>query len=447
MKFPCIFACLASLLVLTGCSTKFDSSNFKPLFSGEKDLSANWIGNLKGHEVVDGAIVTKKKSGNLYTKEVYQDYIFKFDFKLPKGGNNGIGLRAINPDKDDSGKSVAYSSVEVQILDDTHPAYAKLKDWQFHGSAYGLAAAQKGFLKPVGEWNTQEIYLKKNHLVVRLNGIVILDTNLSNAESNVSPYNSKKLGAGRNRGAGHIAFCGHGEGIAFKNISVARLDDDYSTVESDNVPEGFTKLYDGESLNNWKGLLHKPNDKPHIRAKLSPEQLAAEQAKADESMKKHWHVQEDGVLFFDGEDGGHSLVTTKKYKNFEFHCSWKIDKNGDSGIYLRGLPQVQIWDPANEKSFKHGCQKGSGGLWNNPEGKGKWPLVKADNPVGEWNHFFIRMIEDKVSIWLNGKLVVNGQPLHNLWEKGKPIPEAEQIELQCHGDPVWFKNIYIKELP
>ncbi|MCM8527972.1 MAG: DUF1080 domain-containing protein [Lentisphaeraceae bacterium] len=447
MKFPCSIICLSILLFLSSCATKFDSNNFKTLFNGEKDLSVNWIGNLKGHEVVDGAIVTKKKSGNLYTKEVYQDYIFKFDFKLPKGGNNGVGLRAINPDADDSGKSVAYSSVEVQILDDTHPAYANLKDWQFHGSAYGLTAAKKGHLKPVGEWNTQEIYLKGNHLMVRLNGTVILDTNLSEAESNPSPYNDKKLGAGRNRGAGHIAFCGHGEGIAFKNISVAKLEDDYTQIQSDSTPEGFTKLFDGETFNNWQGLLHKPNDKPHIRAKLNPEQLKAEQAKANESMKKHWHIQEGGVLYFDGEDGGHSLATVKKYGNFEFHCSWKIAPNSDSGIYLRGLPQVQIWDPNNKEAHKHGAQKGSGGLWNNPEGKGKWPLVKADKPAGEWNHFFIRMIEDKVTIWLNGQLIVNGQPLHNLWEKDKPIPEAEQIELQCHGDPVWFKNIYIKELP
>jgi len=446
MKFPLSLILLFSLLIFTGCSTKFDSGNFEPLFSGEKDLSKNWTGNLKGHEVVDGAIVTKKKSGNLYTKKQYQDYIFRFDFKLPKGGNNGVGLRAINPEEDNSGKSVAYSSVEVQILDDTHPAYAKLKDWQFHGSAYGLAAAKKGHLKPVGEWNTQEIYLKGNHLIVRLNEVVILDTNLSEAAPHKSPYNEKMLGEGRNRGAGHIAFCGHGEGIAFRNISVAELKDDYTTLESDSTPEGFTVLFDGKTFTNWKGLLHAPNDKPHIRAKLSPEKLKEEQAKADESMKKHWHIQEGGVLFFDGKKGGHSLATNKKYGNFEFHCSWKIAPNSDSGLYLRGLPQVQIWDVNNKAAHKHGSDKGSGGLWNN-KNHGKWPLVVADKPVGEWNHFFIRMIDDSVTIWLNGKLIVNDAPLENLWEKGKPIPVREQIELQCHGDPVWFKNIYIKELP
>ena len=447
----CLFSslCLSMMFLLAGCASKFDNEKFQPLFTGEFDLSTNWIGNLKGHDVKKGAIVTKKKSGNLYTKKQYQDYIFKFDFKLPKGGNNGVGIRAINPEEDNSGTSIAYSSVEVQILDDSHPAYAKLKPWQFHGSAYGLAPAIKGHLKPVGEWNTQEIYLKGNHLMVRLNGTVILDTNLSEVATNKSPYNEKILGDGRNRGAGHIAFCGHGEGIEFKNIYVAELEDDYTVPKTaDNTPpEGFTALFDGKTLNNWKGLLHSPNDKPHIRAKLSEEQLKAEQAKADESMRKHWSIQEDGSLYFDGKKGGHSLATVKKYGNFEFHCSWKIAPNSDSGIYLRGLPQVQIWDPGNKEAHKHGAQKGSGGLWNNDEGFGKWPLVKADKPVGEWNHFFIRMIKDKVTIWLNGQLIVNNQPLQNLWEKGKPIPVMEQIELQCHGDPVWFKNIYIKELP
>ena len=128
------------------------------------------------------------------------------------------------------------------------------------------------------------------------------------------------------------------------------------------------------------------------------------------------------------------------------YVSYKMQAKGDSGLYLRGLPQVQIWDPDDPGAKKHGADKGSGGLWNNP-GEGKWAFVKADKPMGEWNTFFIRMINDKVSVWLNGKLVVKGAPLVNLWQKGKPIPVKEQIELQCHGHPIWWKNIYIRELP
>ena len=438
---------ILSLFFLASCSSgSSDGVDYEPLFVGEADLSKSWIGNLKGYKVVDGYIVTEKKSGNIYTKKSYQDYALKFEFALPPGGNNGIGLRTAHPKDKFVDKDVAYGSVELQILDDTHPKYSKLKEWQFHGSAYGLSAAKKGFLKPVGEWNTQEVYLKNNHLIVKLNGEIIQDTDLSQSKQNNSPYKKKMLGGGRNRGAGHIAFAGHGEGIKLRNIYVAELKDDYTVPATKNnvAPEGFTALFNGKDLTNWKGLLLKPYDKPNERRGLVKGRLAELQKKADETMNKHWSVTENGELFFDGK--GFSLATIKKYGNFELHVSWKIAQNSDSGIYLRGLPQVQIWDPGNPKVQKHGAAKGSGGLWNNKL-QGRFPLVMADKRAGEWNHFYIRMIGDKVTVWLNGQLVVNDAPLENLWEKNKPIPAVEQIELQCHGDPVWFKNIYIKELP
>ena len=438
---------LVGVLFCAGCySSPYSGLKYEPLFVNEADLEKNWFGNLKGYPVVDGVLVSEKKSGNIYTKNSYQDYALKFEFAVPPGGNNGIGLRTAHPSDKFVNRDVAYGSVELQILDDTHPGYKKLKPWQFHGSSYGLSAAKKGFLKPVGEWNSQEVIFKGNHLIVKLNGVVIQDSDLSMVEQKKSPYNKKMLGAGRNRGAGHIAFAGHGPNIKLRNIYIAELEDDYTVPTTDDnvAPEGFTALFNGKDLTNWKGLLLKPYDKPNKRRDLDVNKLAELQKKADESMNKHWSITKDGELFFDGK--GFSLATEKEYGNFEFHVSWKIAQNSDSGIYLRGLPQVQIWDPSNPKVQKHGAAKGSGGLWNNKE-QGRFPLVKADKAVGEWNHFFIRMIGNKVTIWLNSELVVNDAPLENLWEKGKPIPTKEQIELQCHGDPVWFKNIYIKELP
>ena len=163
-------------------------------------------------------------------------------------------------------------------------------------------------------------------------------------------------------------------------------------------------------------------------------------------MKAHWMV-ENGALVFSGK--GRSLCTAEKYGDFDFYVDWKIPANADSGIYLRGLPQVQIWDPANPAQFGAGNQKGSGGLWNNkgPGKEGKDPLVKADKPIGEWNTFHIRMIGDRTTIYLNGQTVVNNSILENLWEQGQPIPRAEQIELQNHGNNLWFKNIYVRPLP
>jgi len=435
-----------SLVLFALISTAFadkanDNLTFTSLFEKDADLATNWIGNTQGYKVENNTLIAQPRCGNIYTAKEYQDYVLRFEFKLAPHANNGIGLRAPHPqDKSVKRHIPAYSTVEIQILDNTHPKYAKLKDHQFHGSAYGIAAAKRGFLKPLGEWNYQEIHLQGSHLQVILNGEKILDCDIASGDAG-------KYAKGRDRTSGHIAIAGHGPGVTFRNISVAELDNALSQVKEDNVaPEGFTQLFNGKDLTNWKGLLDRPFDRPHKRKTLKADKLKELQAKADESMKKHWSVTDKGELFFDGEKGGHSLATLKQYKDFEFHVSWKIDKDGDSGIYLRGLPQVQIWDPANEKVKKHGAEKGSGALWNNPK-EGKWPLVKADKPTGEWNHFFIRMIGDRVSIWTNGQLTVNDAPLYNHWEKGKaPIPVMEQIELQCHGHPTWFKNIYIREL-
>ncbi len=204
---------------------------------------------------------------------------------------------------------------------------------------------------------------------------------------------------------------------------------------ADNVPPpGFVALFNGKDLSGWKGLVASPPK----RAEMSSAELAAAQEKADQRMRDHWRV-EDGALVFDGK--GDSLCTAQDYGDFELLVDWKILKDGDSGIYLRGSPQVQIWDPA----VKSAAGVGSGGLFNNQKGPSK-PLVNADNPVGEWNTFRIKMIGPKVSVWLNDKLVVDNVELENYWERGKPIYPTGQIELQNHGNTLYFKNIYLKDL-
>jgi hypothetical protein len=208
----------------------------------------------------------------------------------------------------------------------------------------------------------------------------------------------------------------------------------------DNVPpEGFTALFNGKDLTGWKGLVGNPK----TRAEMSPEDLKAAQAKADEKANAHWAAK-DGVLVFDGK--GDSLCTAKDYGDFEMYADWKIEAKGDSGIYLRGTPQVQIWDTKYEPYVKqHGADKGSGSLWNNQKHE-RFPLVYADNPVGEWNTFWIKMVGDHVQIKLNGKLVTD-TVLENYWERDKPLYATGQIELQNHGNTLYFKNLYIKELP
>lgn len=194
-------------------------------------------------------------------------------------------------------------------------------------------------------------------------------------------------------------------------------------------------------MTGWKGLLTRPNDNPANRAKLSPEKLAEEQAKADQRMREHWRV-EKGEIVFDGK--GDSLCTKKDYGDFEMLVDWKIPPRGDSGIYLRGSPQVQIWEPNSPGQFKP--PDGSGGLYNNEKAP-RHPLKFADHPVGEWNRFRIVMSGDKVHVFLNGETVVRDTTLENYWERDKSIYATGQIELQNHGGPLWFKNIYIRELP
>ncbi|MCA9024365.1 MAG: DUF1080 domain-containing protein [Planctomycetaceae bacterium] len=205
-----------------------------------------------------------------------------------------------------------------------------------------------------------------------------------------------------------------------------------------NPPEGFVSLFNGKDLSGWKGLVGNPKS----RAEMSPEDLAAAQEKADDEMRAHWSVV-DGELVFDGK--GQSLCTAKDYGNFEMYVDWKILEGGDSGIYLRGTPQVQIWDTEYKDYEKHGAHKGSGALWNNQKHE-RFPLVKADNPVGEWNTFYIKMVGDKVTIKLNGQLVVDNTVLENFWERDKPLYPTGQIELQNHGNTLWFRNLYIREL-
>ena len=165
-------------------------------------------------------------------------------------------------------------------------------------------------------------------------------------------------------------------------------------------------------------------------------------------MAKHWRVdQAKGEIVSDGH--GVYLTTGKDYGDFEFCVDWlMVSHNGDSGIYLRGYPQVQIWDPDNPGVAGLGAPKGSGALWNNnDDNPGKWPLVKADNPVGQWNTFRIKMIGSRVWVWFNGKLTVDGQILDNYFDRSKPVLPRGPIELQTHGSEIRFRNVYVREIP
>lgn len=209
----------------------------------------------------------------------------------------------------------------------------------------------------------------------------------------------------------------------------------------DDMPdkEGYVALFNGKDLTRWKGLVANPIK----RREMNGDQLMEAQQKADEEMRSGWIVK-DGALIFTGK--GNNIATTKDYGDFEMLIDWKIfndgQKDGDAGIYLRGTPQVQIWDTSRTNV---GAQVGSGGLYNNKKYESK-PLVVADNPLGTWNHFYIKMVGNKVTVYLNGVLVTDNVPMENYWDRGLSLWPSEQIELQAHGSRIGYRDIYIKEL-
>ena len=204
------------------------------------------------------------------------------------------------------------------------------------------------------------------------------------------------------------------------------------------VPEGFTALFNGHDLEGWHG-------RPGVDPTKWPNVAQEQRDKWDKDMKAHWSV-EDGELVNDGK--GTFLTTNKDYGDIELLLEYKTVPLADSGIYLRGTPQVQIWDSTEEKKFNIGADKGSGGLWNNAAGApGKDPLVLADKPFGEWNQFRIVQIGSRTSVWLNGKQVVDNALMHNYWNRALPLYATGPIQLQTHGGEIRWRNVFIREIP
>lgn len=242
----------------------------------------------------------------------------------------------------------------------------------------------------------------------------------------------------RTEGDGRVFYCslGHRDEI-YANPLVLRhylagIQYALGDLPADAQPSTqWRDLFNGYDLTGWQGLAGSPPE----RAQLDNFARAEKQTAANERMRKHWDVTND-VIHTDGH--GENLCTIEEFGDFELLVDWRIQPGGDSGIYLRGCPQVQIWDADQNP-------EGSGGLWNNQHQPSK-PLVRADKPVGEWNTFRIRMVGDHVTVWLNDQLVVDNVQLENYWERNKPLYPRGPIELQAHQSDIEFRNIKIREL-
>lgn len=205
-------------------------------------------------------------------------------------------------------------------------------------------------------------------------------------------------------------------------------------------PEGFKAIFNGKDLTGWHGL------NPHSGAKLTGEKKEANLKQQREEFADHWRAEE-GALVNDGH--GPYANTDQDYGDIELRLEYKTVAKADSGIYLRGTPQVQIWDSNQKFNPERPTRKphlGSGGLFNNsPNAEGRHPLVLADKPFGEWNTFRIRQIGSTTWVWLNDKLVVDGAKMENYWDRSKELPATGPIMLQTHGGEIRWRNIFVKE--
>ena len=410
--------------------------------------------------------------GDLLTAKEYGNFILRFEFMMPENGNNGLGVRITDPDKD----AAYYAMCELQLLDDGGSKFYdaaakkdKLKPYQYTGSVYGVVPSlrdndgkqvgwkQKNFtgggsyVRKPGMWNFAEVKVIGHEIEYYLNGYLITKADVSKFKGDGDTPDGKKHPGIRNL-KGKIGWLGHGSNVKWKNIRIKELPDCAKMgvacpKQAMKAPCGFETYFNGcesQLEGMWKGVTTTEKfDRPLVRQAATPEKRAAMQKEADELMRKHWSVR-NGNLYFDGFKGGYSLATKKDYGDFEMWADWRIMSiTGDSGLYLRGLPQVQIWDAHNQWHI------GSGGLYNNnykKTGNISKALKIADKQVGDWNRFYVKMVGDKVTVKLNGELVVDNVSLENLWNRDKPIPACEQIELQCHGDPLEWRNIFIKSL-
>jgi hypothetical protein len=214
MRCASLKAVILGLLCVSFSVAEDKDAGFTSIFDGK--TLAGWQGAVDGYVVDDGAIqCLAKKGGFLYTDKEYGDFHLKFEFKLTPGANNGVGIRA------PKGGDPAYAGMEIQVLDDTAPQYKNLKEYQYHGSIYGVAAAKRGHQKPVGEWNTQEIIAKGNQITIILNGETIVDADIAKASDPKTIDGNNHPGLKREKG--FIVFCGHGHDVWFRNLKIKEL--------------------------------------------------------------------------------------------------------------------------------------------------------------------------------------------------------------------------------
>ena len=226
-------------------------------------------------------------------------------------------------------------------------------------------------------------------------------------------------------------------GIGAQETSSVQL----STGDYAKTDDSFRSLFDGKSLEGWKAI---PHFSPYKLEQMAEEEREEKLAGWWEEAQNHWSIS-NNQLINDGK--GPYLVTKETFSDYELRLQYRTVSRADSGIYLKGCPQVQIWDYTDPKKFAIGADKGSGGLWNNPAGwPGKDPLTLADRSFGEWNDVRVIQVGSRTSVWWNDHQVVDNARMDNYWLRGEPLPREGSIWLQTHGGEIRWRNISIREI-
>lgn len=408
---------------------------------------AGWQGGagateVAGYVLADGVITTGPGGGNLVTEKEYADYILEFEFKLTPGANNGLGIHY--PGEGDP----AHTGMELQILDDgVGLGGDQLRDSQRHGSLYLLAAAKRGYLKPVGEWNSQRVTVRGARVSVELNGVAILHEDLDELAQRHPEHEGLK------RRKGYLAFCGHGDVVSWRGVRIVEIPFGAPMEAERFQPAGKKESFSAEL--GFRDLLAEGN--------LSQWQMTG-------GHEGHWTVKEGWILAYDGQSEAEdpNLWSRESFRDFELFCDWRFVSKGpqeeqpivlpnglemrgdhyevlttsvdamDSGLYLRGSTrtQVNIWNWPVGSGEVYGVRKSPVGL---PYKAAVTPRLRADRPSGEWNRFCIRMVGDELTVILNGETVVYEAVL-------PPVEKGGPLALQHNGWAIEFANLWIRDL-
>ncbi|MEO8614005.1 MAG: DUF1080 domain-containing protein [Luteolibacter sp.] len=419
---PCTLLIVA--VTLTAKSFAADAPAMHPLFNG-RDL-ADWKG--EGYVVEDDTIVCTSQGKNLITEQTFSSYILDFEFKLAPGGNCGLGIHY--PGTGDG----ASTGLEIRIFDNSSSNYKSLTAAQFNGSLCNLAPAKESGLKPLGEWNRERVSVLGSAMIVEINGEIVLRANLDDLSAR------NPLHEGVKRRSGHIAWLGNNARVAFRNIQIAELP---PAANVDGVKAaGFTRIFDGKTLAGWKP------DPKNITEWRTGSGILKHHAVADESPDL-WTQNEYGnfILVFDWRWSGRGpqkfqpivLVDGTEKAGADGQPELIEIEELDSGIYLRGniKSQVNLWN----------WTVGSGEIYGyrtDPSMPADvraavTPKAKADRPLGEWNRMMITMIGDRLTVSLNGRVVIENARLLG-------VPARGPIGLQHHGAAIDFANLWVKEL-